>query len=110
MGQIQARQTNTMNDMPLIKAMMRPDTYPHPVAAITRLETHISWIFLSGEFAYKIKKPVDLGFLDFSTLAKRKHYCQQELELNQRLAPEIYLGLVSLSGEPEAPLRLPSPK
>ncbi|ATX79200.1 hypothetical protein Ga0123461_0780 [Mariprofundus aestuarium] len=58
------------------------------------IQTHISWVFLAGDYAYKLKKPVDFGFLDFTTLAKRKHFCERELELNQRTSPEIYLGVL----------------
>ncbi len=66
-------------------------------------ETHISWVFLTGDYAYKIKKPVNFGFLDFSTLAKRKHFCEEEVRLNRRLAADIYLDVVPLCGDPEAP-------
>ncbi len=70
----------------------------------TRLiETHISWVLLSGERARKIKKPVDLGFLDFSTLEKRRFYCEEELRLNRRLASEWYLGVVAIGGAPDRP-------
>ena len=57
------------------------------------METHISWVFIASPLVFKIKKPLNLGFLDFSTLEKRHHFCQRELELNQRLAPEIYLDI-----------------
>jgi aminoglycoside phosphotransferase family enzyme/predicted kinase len=67
-------------------------------------ETHISWVLLSGQDAYKIKKAVDLGFLDFSTLALRRFYCDEELRLNRRLAPELYLGVVAIGGSPEEPV------
>ena len=67
------------------------------------IETHISWILLTGEFAYKIKKPLDLGFLDFSTLDKRLAACREEVRLNRRLAPDIYIGVVPITGTPEAP-------
>jgi aminoglycoside phosphotransferase family enzyme/predicted kinase len=60
-------------------------------------ETHISWVILSGEFAYKIKKPVNFGFLDFSTLALRHHYCKEELRLNRRFSPELYLDVVPVT-------------
>lgn len=60
------------------------------------IQTHISWVFLSGEYAYKVKKTVNLGFVDFSTLEKRYHFCQQELILNQRLVPEIYLAVLPI--------------
>jgi aminoglycoside phosphotransferase family enzyme/gluconate kinase len=66
-------------------------------------ETHISWVLLTGEVAYKIKKPVDLGFLDFSTLALRQQACEDEVRLNRRLAEEFYLGVVPITGSPMAP-------
>jgi aminoglycoside phosphotransferase family enzyme/predicted kinase len=67
------------------------------------LETHISWVLLAGEYAWKIKKPVDFGFLDFSSLEKRRFYCEEELRLNSRLAPDIYLQVVPVCGPPDAP-------
>ena len=60
------------------------------------IQTHISWVFIASPLVFKIKKPVNLGFLDFSTLEKRHHFCQRELELNQRLAPEIYLDITPI--------------
>lgn len=68
------------------------------------VQTHISSILLIGDYAYKIKKPVDFGFLDFSTLAHRKHFCEEELRLNRRLAPDLYLDVVPIGGTPAAPL------
>ena len=61
--------------------------------AVQVVETHISWVLLAGQFAYKIKKPVRLGFLDFSRLEARRHFCEEELRLNRRLATFLYLGL-----------------
>jgi aminoglycoside phosphotransferase family enzyme/predicted kinase len=88
----------------LIAALSRPENYPHPVDAPIRvIETHISWLLLTGEYAYKIKKPVDFGFLDFTTLKKRRFYCEEELRLNQRLAPDIYDTLIAIIGSPESP-------
>ena len=83
--------------------MMTPDVYDHPVGHIELIETHISWVILTGDFAYKIKKPVDFGFLNFSTLEKRHRYCEQELQLNRRLAPEIYLDVVAITGTQNKP-------
>jgi uncharacterized protein len=80
----------------LIQAMLDPDTYDHPVDHIELIQTHISWVFLTGSFAYKIKKPVNFGFLDFTQLDKRKYYCQQELKLNRRLAKDIYLDVIPI--------------
>jgi uncharacterized protein len=79
------------------------DCFPHAISRIEIRETHISWIILTGEFAYKIKKPVDLGFLDFSTLSKRKFYCEEEIRLNQRWAPKVYLDVVAITGSLEYP-------
>jgi aminoglycoside phosphotransferase family enzyme len=67
------------------------------------IETHISSVILSGDFAYKIKKPVDFGFLDFSTLERRRHFCAEEIRLNGRLAPQIYLDVVAISGTYRVP-------
>ncbi|MCI5164335.1 MAG: hypothetical protein D3917_20465, partial [Candidatus Electrothrix sp. AX5] len=63
------------------------------------VQTHISFVLLAGEFVYKFKKPVNFGFLDFSTLEKRQQYCEQELLLNRRLCPDIYLDLVTVTQE-----------
>jgi len=82
-----------------IQALLDPAAYPHPVDAVELVQTHISFVLLAGEFVYKFKKPVDFGFLDFSTLDKRKACCEQELILNRRLSPDIYLGLVRVTAE-----------
>jgi aminoglycoside phosphotransferase family enzyme len=68
--------------------------YPHEVGEIELVETHISWVILTGRYAYKIKKPVELGFLDFSTLEARRHFCEEELRVNRRTAPDLYLDVV----------------
>ena len=86
-----------------ISTMLSPGVYDHPVAAVELIETHISWVLLTGDYAYKIKKPVDFGFLDFSTLQKRREYCEQELRLNRRLAGAIYLEVVSICGPADKP-------
>ena len=75
-------------------------TLEEPVELV---ETHISWVLLAGGYAYKIKKAVDLGFLDFSTLEKRRFYCAEELRLNRRLAPDLYLEVVSIAGSADHP-------
>jgi len=87
-----------------ISSMLNPDVYDHPVDNIELIETHISWVVLTGDFAYKIKKPVNFGFLDFSTLEKRRICCEQELHLNRRLAAAIYLDVVSISGTVDKPV------
>jgi aminoglycoside phosphotransferase family enzyme/predicted kinase len=80
----------------LIAALSEPNAYPFPVESIEVRQTHISAVFLVGEYVYKVKKPVNLGFLDFSTLEKRYHFCQEEVRLNRRLAPEVYRGVVPI--------------
>lgn len=87
----------------LLQSLQNPDLFDHSVREFQVIETHISWVLLTGAFAYKIKKPVDLGFVDFSTLERRRYYCSEELRLNRRLAPDIYLGVVAISGTPEKP-------
>jgi len=90
--------------LPLIRALLTDSAcYDHAVNQVRLIETHISWVLLTGEFAYKIKKPVDMGFLDFSTLALRQQACSDEVRLNRRLAADIYLGVVAITGRPEAP-------
>lgn len=90
-------------DRTIVEALRNPLCFPHPVKTIQVVETHISWVILTGDFAYKIKKPVDLGFLDFTRLETRRFYCWEEVRLNRRLAPELYLGAVAIRGSPEAP-------
>ncbi|MCG8364218.1 MAG: adenylyl-sulfate kinase, partial [Pseudanabaenales cyanobacterium] len=76
----------------LIQQMLQSAFYPHPtVEPIQLIQTHISYVLLTGEYAYKIKKPLDFGFLNYSTLEKRRHFCQEELRLNQRGAAMLYL-------------------
>lgn len=87
----------------LITALLDPRRYPHPVKRVQVMETHISWVLLAGRYAYKIKKSVDLGFLDFTDLSSRRHYCEEELRLNRRLASQLYLDVTPLGGTPETP-------
>ncbi len=87
----------------LIEALLQPQCYPHTVQSVERLETHISWVFLTGPYAFKIKKPVSLGFLDFTSLEARRRYCEEELRLNRRLTPDLYLDVVEIRGSPHAP-------
>ena len=87
----------------LIAALQNPALYPHPVERFELIETHISWVLLTGPFAYKIKKPVNFGFLDFTTLDARKHFCNEELHLNQRLTQGLYLQVLPITGSEEAP-------
>ena len=73
-----------------------PSSYPHAPKAVRAIETHISWVFIVSPFVFKVKKPVKLGFLDFSTLEKRQHFCRRELALNRRLCPEVYLEVIPI--------------
>lgn len=82
-----------------LKTMLDPKTYPHHVDEVRLIQTHISWVFLAGEKVYKVKKPIDFGFLDFTTLEKRRRFCLEELRLNRRLAPEIYLDVQPVTSE-----------
>ncbi|WP_339781112.1 AAA family ATPase [uncultured Marinobacter sp.] len=87
----------------LLLALQNPELYNHPVDGFQIIETHISQVILTGQYAYKIKKPMDFGFLDFSTLARRKHFCEEELRLNRRLAEPLYLEVLPITGTPEQP-------
>jgi aminoglycoside phosphotransferase family enzyme/predicted kinase len=98
-----------------IKALSEADAYREcgtgelaDMAPIETRQTHISVVFLAGGFAWKVKKPVDLGFLDFSTLAKRRHFCEEEVRVNRRTAPELYLGVDAVVRDPDGSLRLTS--
>jgi len=86
----------------LIARLHDPDAYPHEVARIECVQTHISWVLLTGSYAYKIKKPVDMGFLDFSTLRLRHEACLAELRLNSRLAAQLYIDIVPIVGPVES--------
>lgn len=90
-------------DNTLINALQKKSLYSHAVTDFGLIQTHLSWVILTGEYAYKIKKPLNLGFQDFTTLAKRKHYCELELSLNKRLAPHLYCGVIPISGSPTEP-------
>lgn len=99
-----------MNGMPqradypaLIRGLLEPGAYPHGVGEIRVVETHISWVILTGEFAYKVKKPVELGFLDFSTLDARRRFCEEELRVNRRTAAALYLDVVPIADGPHGP-------
>ncbi|RAM50593.1 MAG: adenylyl-sulfate kinase [Hapalosiphonaceae cyanobacterium JJU2] len=92
----------TVSIPPLIEQMLQPGFYPHAVQEPVQLiQTHVSYVLLTGDYVYKLKKPVNFGFLDYSTLEKRQHFCEEELRLNQRGAGELYLEVlpISLVGE-----------
>jgi len=95
----------------LVEALLKPEAYPHNPQKIELVQTQMSFLFLTGDYVYKVKKPVDLGYLDYTTLEKRRFFCHQELELNRRLCPDIYLevapvvrseGQIRIGGEGEA--------
>jgi aminoglycoside phosphotransferase family enzyme len=81
---------------PLVQALLEPKTYPHTPRKVELMQTQMSFLFLTGDYVYKVKKPVDLGYLDYTTLEKRRFFCQQELKLNRRLCPDIYLEVVPI--------------
>src|SRR6266849_5135231 len=84
----------------LIEELSRPSAYHFPTPEVNVLHTHISVVFLAGPYAYKVKKPVNLGFLDFSTLERRRYFCEQEVRLNRRLAATVYIGVVPIAKTP----------
>ncbi len=86
-----------------VERLLAPEAWPHPVERVKLVETHISWVFLTGPFAYKVKKPVKLEFLDFSTPDIRRHFCEEEVRLNRRFAPGLYLETVPIGGTVSAP-------
>ncbi len=85
----------------LIRQLLDPAAYPHEVGEIRVIETHISWVILTGDYAYKVKKPVALGFLDFSTLEDRRRYCEEEVRVNRRTAAALYLDVVPIASGPD---------
>src|SRR5512136_2281374 len=90
----------------LIKTMSKSDFYPHRPEKVELVQTHISFVFIAGNLVYKVKKAVDFGFLDFTTLAKRKFFCEEELRLNRRLAPETYLEVIAIGEDAGGNLHL----
>ncbi len=98
-----ASDTPSERQQRLLQALLDPAAYSHPAVGVAHLETHISHILLAGDYAYKIKKPLNLGFLDFTTLARREAACRDELRLNHRTAPELYLDCPPITGKPDSP-------
>jgi aminoglycoside phosphotransferase family enzyme/predicted kinase len=88
--------TSGYPDRTLIDRLLTPEAFPHTVDRLQLMETHISWVILTGRYAYKIKKPVLFDFVDYSSLQLRRTNCNRELELNRRFAPEIYLDVVPI--------------
>ncbi len=83
----------------MVKALLEPKTYPDATDGVELVQTQMSFAFLTDQYVYKVKKPVDLGYLDYTTLEKRRFYCQREVELNRRLSPDVYLGVVAITRE-----------
>jgi aminoglycoside phosphotransferase family enzyme/predicted kinase len=91
----------------VVRALLSPAAYDHAVdGPIELIQTHISYVLLAGVYAYKIKKPLDLGFLDYSTLEKRRRMCEEEVRLNRRLCADVYLGVVSIVRQPDGDIRV----
>ena len=93
----------------IIEFMLDPSSYPHNVETVEHYQTHISHLFFAGDYVYKLKKPIDLGFLDFSTLAKRRTAAIAEIELNRRIAPDIYLDVATLHRDDQGVLSFKAP-
>ena len=87
----------------LIERLLDPAAYPHPTGRIRLVETHISWVILTGPFAYKLKKPVSLGFVDYSSVDRRRRSCEGEVRVSSRFAPELYVAAVPITGSGDAP-------
>ncbi len=88
-----------MSPLPeIIQALLDPQAYPDPPQKVELMQTQMSFVFLADDYVYKVKKPVDLGYLDYTTLEKRHFYCQREVELNRRLCPDAYLGILPVTG------------
>jgi aminoglycoside phosphotransferase family enzyme len=97
-----------MESTDVVKALSRPEAYPDRPAGVSVQQTHISWLFFTRAFVYKVKKPVNFGFLDCTSLEARGHFCEEEARLHRRLAPDVYLGVRAVTaadGEirPEGP-------
>lgn len=85
---------------PIAKALLKPEAYPHKPQKIELVQTQMSFLFLTGDYVYKVKKPVNLGYLDYTSLEKRHFFCHQELKLNRRLCPDVYLAVVPIAMSP----------
>ena len=97
-----------MESTDVVKALSRPEAYPDHPAEVSMQQTHISWLFFTKDFVYKVKKPVNFGFLDFTSLEARRHFCEEEARLNRRLAPDVYLGVRGITAA-DGEIRLGGP-
>src|ERR1019366_9702522 len=96
---IHSDQIDYAGQQTLVATLLDIHYSPKEMQGIRLIETHISWVLLAGKYAYKIKKALNLGFLDFTSLQARKFYCQEEIRLNHRLAPDIYLDVIPIGGK-----------
>jgi aminoglycoside phosphotransferase family enzyme/gluconate kinase len=94
----------TEHQQRLVTALLDPHRYPHPATTVRVIETHISWVLLAGDYAYKIKKAVDLGFLNYADIDSRHTFCEEEVRLNRRTAPQLYLEVVAVGGSADDPV------
>ena len=92
-----------------ISALLQPAAYGHPCDAVRLVETHISWVFLTGAYAYKVKKPVQFNFVDFSTSELRTYYCREEVRCNRAFSPELYLGVVTINRDSDGCYNMDGP-
>jgi aminoglycoside phosphotransferase family enzyme len=96
-------QNNYANQQTLVAALIKKHCFPHEAQRVRLIETHISWVLLAGRYAYKIKKALDMGFLNFTSVEARRYYCYEEIRLNRRLATKIYLEVIPIGGNFESP-------
>src|SRR5438477_5918700 len=99
-ARVKSLSRRTEGSRKLIDFLKSPASYPHQPRRVLLRQTHISWVFIASPFVFKVKKPINLGFLDFSTLEKRHHFCQRELDLNRRLCPDVYLDILPIYKTP----------
>lgn len=95
-----------MNQTDIVRWLSTPEAYDERPSQVDRLETHISWVFLTDRFVYKLKKPVQFDFIDFGTLERRRQACQDEVRLNRRMAPDVYRGVLPVCRQPNGTLQL----
>jgi aminoglycoside phosphotransferase family enzyme len=95
-------------ESPVVEFLRKPKSYPDRPSAVDLIETHISWVFLTDRFVYKLKKPVRFEFLDFSDCERRRQACVNELRLNRRLAPDVYLDVVPITVDSRGRMQLES--
>ena len=101
-----AERERAMDLQAKVAFLKQPQTYPDHPPRVETIETHMSWVFLTPQHAFKLKKPVRYDYLDFSTLAARKKNCEEEVRLNQRLAPGVYRGVVALTMDARGEARI----